>query len=172
MLRSSEHRRMLAFYAAFCFFLSTIEFAIPKPLPFMRIGLANLPILLALRLYRPRFVLALVGLKILGQGLVNGTFFSYIFLFSAAGSFSSGLVMLLLHMLAGERMSLIGLGVSGALASNIVQILLARWFLLGEGAWLIGPPFLVIGAVTGVLLGAFAQKMWEASGWLKKAGGS
>lgn len=163
--------KLLAFYGAFCLFLSTIEFVIPKPLPFMRIGLANVPILLALGLHRPRFIVALIGLKILGQGLVNGTFFSYIFLFSAAGSFTSGILMLLLFLVVGNRMSLVGISVLGAMASNIVQILLARYFLLGEGAWLIGPPFLVLGAVTGVLLGAFAQKMRETSKWLRETGG-
>ncbi len=137
----------------------------------MRIGLANVPILLALGTYRPRFIAALVGLKILGQGLVNGTFFSYIFLFSAAGSFASGMTMLVLYIALGKRMSLVGIGVLGALASNVVQILLARYFLLGEGAWLIGPPFLAVGTVSGILLGAFAQKMRETSTWLGENGG-
>ena len=69
----SEDDRKLALYGAFCLFLSTVEFLIPKPLPFFRLGLANLPILIALRFHRPRFVLSLVALKILGQGLINGT---------------------------------------------------------------------------------------------------
>jgi len=169
--RSSETTRRLAFFGAFCLFLSTIEFVIPKPLPFMRIGLANVPILLALGAYRPRFIVALVGLKILGQGLVNGTFVSSGFLFSAAGSFASGIVMLILFLVLGKRMSLVGIGVLGALASNIVQILLARYFLLGEGAWLIGPPFLAVGTVSGALLGVFAEKMRETSRWLGENGG-
>lgn len=171
MPRFSDASRRLAFFGAFCLFLSTIEFIIPKPLPFMRIGLANLPILLAIRLHPPRFVLSLVALKIFGQGLINGTFFSYIFLFSAAGSFASGILMLILHLLLGFRMSLVGIGTLGALASNLVQIVLARYFLLGDGAWLIGPPFLILGTVTGILLGGFAQKMYETSGWLKSPGG-
>lgn len=35
-------------FGALCFFLSAIEFVIPKPLPFLRIGLANVPLILAL----------------------------------------------------------------------------------------------------------------------------
>lgn len=172
MRESIETRRMLAFYGAFCLFLSTVELAIPKPLPFMRIGLANLPILMALRTQRPRFILALSLVKILGQGLVGGTFFSYIFLFSAVGSLASALVMLGLHLTAKEAFSLVGLGVSGALASNLAQVYLARYFLLGRGAWLIAPPFLLVGGLSGVLLGAFAQKLWESSPWLRSGGGS
>jgi heptaprenyl diphosphate synthase len=162
----SGGERRLAFFGAFCLFLSTLEFLIPKPLPFMRIGLANLPVLLSLRLNRPRFTLALTALKILGQGLINGTLFSYIFLFSSGGSLASALVMLGCARLFGEKMSLIGISLLGSLASNGAQILFARFFLLGEGAWLIGPPFLAIGTVTGFLLGFFSRKMLENSSWL------
>jgi heptaprenyl diphosphate synthase len=167
MQRFSDNRRRLAFFGALCLFLSTVEFLIPKPLPIMRLGLANLPVLLALRFYPPGFILALVGLKIFGQGLVNGTFFSYIFIFSAAGSLASGLTMLGLSRAFGPSLSLVGTSLFGALASNMTQILLARYYLLGEGAWLIGPPFLVIGTVTGFVLGVFAEKMRETSTWLR-----
>ena len=155
----TEEEQLLALYGAFCLFLSTIEYLIPKPLPFFRIGLANLPILLALRRESPRFIFFLVGLKILGQALVNGTLFSYIFVFSTAGSLASGMTMTILSFLPARYLSLIGISVMGALSSNLVQILLARYFLLGEGAWLIGPPFLAIGTVTGILLGGIALSL-------------
>lgn len=155
----TEEEQLLALYGAFCLFLSTIEFLIPKPVPFFRLGLANLPILLALRKESPRFILSLVGLKILGQALVNGTLFSYIFVFSTAGSLASGFTMTFLSFLPARYLSLIGISVMGALSSNLVQILLARYFLLGEGAWLIGPPFLALGTVTGILLGGIALSL-------------
>ena len=81
--------RVVAILAAASLFLASIELAIPKPVPFLRLGLANLPILIALRVLRPRQLLLLLGLKILGQGMVQGTLFSYIILFSAASSVRS-----------------------------------------------------------------------------------
>jgi uncharacterized membrane protein len=155
----TDKEQLLALYGAFCLFLSTIEFLIPKPVPFFRLGLANLPILLALRKESPRFILSLVGLKILGQALVNGTLFSYIFVFSTAGSLASGITMTILSFLPARFLSLIGISVMGALSSNLVQILLARYFLLGEGAWLIGPPFLALGTITGILLGGISLSL-------------
>mgnify|MGYP005846333697 FL=1 len=156
---ATEEGHLLALYGAFCLFLSTIEFLIPKPLPFLRLGLANLPILLALRRESPRFILYLVGLKIFGQALVNGTLFSYIFVFSTLGSLSSGITMTILSFLPASYLSLVGISVMGALSSNLVQVLLARYFLLGEGAWLIAPPFLALGIVTGILLGSIALSL-------------
>ena len=35
-------QRLVALAAAVCLFLASIEYLIPKPLPFLRIGLANL----------------------------------------------------------------------------------------------------------------------------------
>ncbi|MDR2181643.1 MAG: Gx transporter family protein [Treponema sp.] len=158
--------KQLAFFGAFCMFLSTLEMLIPRPLPFLRIGLANLPLLVSLRLRPPRFTLALCLLKILGQALVGGSLFSYIFFFSAAGSLASAALMLGCGHLFGTRMSLAGIGVMGSLASNVTQIILARFFFLGEGAFLIAPAFLAIGAAAGFLLGLFAQEAVETSEWI------
>ena len=44
-------QHLVALAAAVCLFLASIEYVIPKPLPFLRIGLANLPLLLALDLF-------------------------------------------------------------------------------------------------------------------------
>lgn len=163
----SERTHLIALLAAFCLFLSMIEYLIPKPLPFMRLGLANLPVLLSLVLCRPRETLLLVCLKVLGQGIVNGTLFSYIFLFSAVGSFSSGLLMLGAYRLLNLRVSMVGVCVLGALASNLSQILLARLLVFGRSAYLLGPPFLLMGTVSAVVLGYFATNFVERSRWLK-----
>ena len=166
--------RRLAFFGALCLFLSTLEYLIPKPLPFLRVGLANLPILLCLapraedsRDGEPlRFILALVCLKIAGQAIVGGTLFSYVFLFSTAGSLASAAVMLASCRLFGQKLSLAGIGVLGSLGSNAAQILFARYLLLGEGAWLIAPFLFLLGTASGFLLGVFAQAVREHSPWL------
>ncbi|MDR1932615.1 MAG: Gx transporter family protein [Spirochaetales bacterium] len=166
--RTDGGQRQLAFFGAFCLFLSGLELLVPKPLPFLRMGLANMPVLLSLRLYSPRFTLALCALKIAGQAVINGTLFSYIFLFSSAGSLASAALMLACSRLFGEKMSLAGIGVLGSLASNLAQILFARYFLLGEGAWLIAPPFLALGTAAGFFLGLFAELMYRKSAWIAR----
>ena len=149
-------------------FLSTIELLIPKPVPFLRVGIANLPILLGLEILSPGEILLLVVLKVLGQGLVGGTLISYVFLFSAAGSFASALSMMGIRALLGRRISLLGTSVTGALAGNVMQVLLARLLIFGEGAWLIAPPFLALGTATSALLGLFAERFSRVSVWMKK----
>jgi heptaprenyl diphosphate synthase len=155
----------VALLAAFALFLSTIEYMIPKPLPFLRLGLANLPILIGLFLLNAPHLLLLVLLKVLGQGLVNGTLFSYIFLFSLFGSYAAALAMIGVKTAFGRTISAVGISIFGALASNCTQLLLARLFVVGEGAWLIAPPFLGVGLASSLALGIFAREFMRKSNW-------
>ena len=74
----------LAFLSAMCLFLSAVEYAVPKPLPFMRLGLANLPVIIAVKKWRFKSVVLLIALKVAGQALLSGTLFSYIFIFGCS----------------------------------------------------------------------------------------
>jgi heptaprenyl diphosphate synthase len=160
-----ENKKLTPFLAAMCLFLSTIEYAIPKPLPILRLGLANLPILLALTKLSPKDIFLLICLKIAGQGFVSGTLFSYVFLFSAAGSFASGFAMLGIRLLCKTRIGFVGVSMAGALANNAAQIVLARFFLFGESTRYIAPALLIAGSITGFLLGLFAEKFTAMSRW-------
>ncbi|GHV83422.1 membrane protein [Spirochaetia bacterium] len=159
--------KKIALLGAFCLFLSAIEYLIPKPLPFMRLGLANLPILLALNEPISSFAV-LVAIKIIGQSLISGTLFSYVFLFSLAGSLVSAAAMYFLRRITPEYLiGFTGISISGAILSNLTQLLLARYFILGKGALLIAPPFLASGLITGAALGLFCEKFCSVSKWYK-----
>ena len=86
MAPRSDDRDLVAFLGGLCLFLSTIEYLVPKPVPFLRIGIANLPLLIGLGILSPGQLLLVALLKVIGQGLVSGTLATYVFLFSAAGS--------------------------------------------------------------------------------------
>jgi len=163
--------RTLALLGSLCLFLSGIEYLIPKPLPFMRIGLANLPLLLALDLFRPGDFFLLALLKVLGQGIIGGTLFSWVFLFSLAGTFTSAAVMYALRILLGKKhVGFVGLGCAGAMASNAVQLALARFLVFGPALRYLAPPFLASGFVTGIALGVVCEYFCRHSKWYEKAG--
>jgi len=163
--KTHDRDRMLWIFGAACLFLATLEYLVPKPLPFMRIGLANLPILLALPLLRPRELILLTILKVTGQGLIGGTLASYVFLFSAAGSFASLAVMYGLWRLFGTGAGWIGLALAGAMGSNAVQLILSVSFIFGPSAKVIIPLFLAIGFIAGLLVGFAAQVVAYSSRW-------
>jgi len=151
---------------AFCLFLSTIEYMIPKPLPFLRIGIANLPLMLALDIFPLPAFLSLAAIKILGQALITGTLFSYVFLFSLAGTSLSALSMYAFRRILGKNLiSFIGTGTLGAMVSNITQLALASVFLFGNVIRFIAPPFLGAGVITGIALGLFCELFTRSSKW-------
>ncbi|MDR2596691.1 MAG: Gx transporter family protein [Treponema sp.] len=151
-------KKNLALLGAMCLFLSAVEYMIPKPLPFMRIGLANLPLLLAVDILPFSSFLVLTGIKIFGQALVTGTLFSYILLFSIAGTFFSAMIMFALRRIFGSsRITFVGIGTAGAMVSNAAQLALAQVFILKENMRYIAPPFLAAGLVTGIALGIFCE---------------
>ncbi|MDR0451802.1 MAG: Gx transporter family protein [Treponema sp.] len=172
-----RERRDIALLGALCLFLSTIEYMIPKPLPFLRIGIANLPLMLALDIFPFNAFLLLAAIKILGQALVTGTLFSYIFLFSLAGTLLSSVSMYGARRLLGpRRVSFAGIGCLGAMVSNAAQLALAWLFVAGEGVRYIAPPFLAAGLAAGTALGLFcehfaARSKWYAARARAKAGG-
>ena len=169
MILSSEKTQSvithIAILAAFSLFLSTVAYMIPKPFPFMRIGLANLPVIIGLSIFTLPELLLLTVLKIVGQGLINGTIFSYIFLFSAGGSLASMVMMYSVYKLMGRFTSFIGISIAGAMTSNAIQLLLAQFILFGSSIWIIAPPFLLMGFITSIFLGIFANVFTRKSRW-------
>jgi heptaprenyl diphosphate synthase len=164
-----EKKRTLALLGSLCLFLSIIEYLIPKPLSFMRLGLANLPLLLALDILGPADFFFLALLKVLGQGIIGGTLFSYVFIFSVAGTFASAALMYALRKLLGKKyLGFAGLGCAGAMASNGTQLLLARYFIFGEALRYLIPPFLASGFITGIALGIFCEYFCRRSVWYAK----
>jgi len=158
----------LAILGAFCLFLSAVEYMIPKPLPFMRIGLANLPVMIACNILPLPSFLVLICIKVIGQALITGTLFSYIFLFSIAGTFLSAFVMYFLCNVLGKKyISFIGVGTAGAVVSNLSQLALAHVIIFRENVWYIAPAFLTAGLVTGIVLGAFCEAFVRKSKWFE-----
>ncbi|MBQ0040204.1 MAG: Gx transporter family protein [Treponema sp.] len=161
--------RKLAFFSALCFFLSAVEYAIPKPVPFFRLGLANLPIMISFLCMTKKESTALIFLKVLLQGIISGTLFSYIFLFSLAGSVASGFVMMAIFHLFYEKklISWLGISMAGGLANNLAQLAVAYAFLFEGNTKFIAPVLLAISFVASIAMGIFTQSFVAGSQWLK-----
>ncbi|UTY28593.1 Gx transporter family protein [Treponema putidum] len=167
-LKTKKADSLIPLFGGFCFFLSAIEIMIPKPVPFFRMGLANLPLLLGIDLFSfPAFIL-LLAIKVLGQALISGTLFSYVLLFSAVGTFSSGLLMYAMRKIPRKAISFMGISLAGAFVSNSLQFLLAVLIMFGKSAVYIIPPVFSLGAITAVAIGWFASEFEIQSVWYQR----
>jgi len=161
----SRTSRKIAFVAAATLLCSTLEYLIPKPLPFLRLGLANLPILLVLDIFTFKSFFILLLLKSIGQGFISGTLFSYLFFISLAGTLSSGLLMKGTKAMFKTKVSLVGCSILGALASNLSQLEVASLLIYGRTIWVAAPLMLGIGIISSIALGLVAEQ-YKAKGTL------
>ena len=158
---------LLTFLAGLTFFCASLELLVPKFVPFFRLGLANAVLLIATTLLDIKLFCLLLLLKVLGQAVISGTLFSYVFVFSFAGTFASGILSYGLAHIMHNKISFIGISCAGAFASNAVQLLLAYFFVFGKATLVFAPPVLLIGLLTSIPLGVFVLIFTESSEWYK-----
>ena len=144
----------LSVFTALAFIFSYIESLIPLPIPFpgIKLGLANLVIVLVL--YRFDFASA-IGVSLI-RNFLNALTFGSMFglLYSLAGSILSVVVMALLKQT--KKISLISVSAIGGITHNLGQFIVAT-VLVGYEAILHYLPFLYFaGIIAGVLIGIFS----------------
>ena len=147
--------------------IAILESFIPSVgIPGVKLGLANIVILIIL--YELGIVEAIVVnlLRVLVVGLVRGTFLSMGFLMSLTGAVLSLGIMILFYILI-KKFSIIGVSVIGSLFHVTGQLLIAMIF-LGTAYIFLYLPFIAVSAIiTGVFVGIVAQLIIK-TGVIKK----
>lgn len=155
---SQDKKRYIAYLAALSIFASLIENAIPRPFPFFRLGLANLPLLMSINLLTfPEYLLLALG-KWIATALINGTLFSQLGLFSLASTAASALVMYGASKLFKSKVSNYAISPLGAAASTIAQVSVATYF-LGNGVLKLLPVMMTLSLVTSIILAFLSYKL-------------
>jgi len=128
----------------------------PLPVPGLRLGLANLAVVLAfLRLGRPRALLVSLG-RVVVVGVATGTLFGPVGALSSGGALASWAVMALLTRAEG-RFTAIGWSVAGSAAHVVAQLFIAS-ALVGSAAVVSLAPFsLALSLPTGLAIGLSAR---------------
>lgn len=122
--------------------LSLAETFIPRPLPFFRIGLANIPMLLAIGKLGGKDYLTLALFKAVSTSYLSGTLFSPFFLISLGQSMASATIMYMVSIMLDKHVSLYGISLSGAAASAFAQIAIAS-LIIGIGIFSLLPLMLI-----------------------------
>jgi len=145
----------LALLVSMGLILYVLEAYIPQPLPWARIGLANLATLLALALWGVREALVVAMARILLGSFLTGTLMSPVFPFALVGGLASLAIMGLAWSWMRSVFSIVGVSLLGALAHNMAQLLLAYVLYLHRAEILYLVPLLLLSSVaTGFFVGA------------------
>lgn len=146
---------MLGVMTALALILSYVESLIPffPGIPGIKLGLANLILVLLLYEYSVRDALLVSIVRILIAGFLFGNLMTI--LFSLAGGIISLLIMAFLKKIQG--FSMIGVSIAGGCMHNIGQFLMALAVMQTRGLIYYLPALLLAGAATGFLIGIAAS---------------
>lgn len=139
----------ISFLATMAIFLAIAESAVPKPLPWMRLGLANAITLYAFSTMRVREALIIVIARVLAASLLVGTFLSIGFVLSLTGALTSFAVMCFFYSTCRRWISLIGISVLGAVTSNASQLFIVNTLFVNSRLSYYFLPFLFLFALAG-----------------------
>lgn len=142
----SFQKNKIAYLSALSLLFSYAEMLLPRVVPFFKLGLANVSLLLGFSLSFPSYILFAV-VKALCSSLTSGTLFTPFVLISIGQSVASGFVMYVLKksigkIKEGRLISLYGISMAGSAVSALVQIFLSSVY-LGKGIWALLGPMLI-----------------------------
>ncbi|MDF1541644.1 MAG: Gx transporter family protein [Anaerosomatales bacterium] len=154
--QSSAHRlaagALLLACAALLGYLESVLLP-PLPVPGLRLGLANIAIVLALAMHGPR-VAAVVSLgRVLVVALATGTLGGPAFLLSLAGAYAALAAMVLLAC-AGPTFSVVGWSVLGSAAHVTGQLLVASLLVSSSAPLALLPVSLGLSVPLGLAVGS------------------
>lgn len=143
-------------FTALALIFSYVETLIPVSfgIPGIKLGLANLIIVIALYRLKLKEAYLLSVTRVLLSGLIFGNYFSI--LYSLAGAFLSLSVMALLKRDGG--FSVIGVSIAGGVSHNIGQLIVAVLVVETYQVTYYLPVLLIAGLLTGGLIGIVSSE--------------
>ncbi len=147
----------LSLFLALALICSYIESLLPFHfgIPGIKLGLANIVVLLTLYYMGAACALAVSVTRILLAGLLFGNLFSI--LYSLAGGLLSLACMVLLKRLGKFRA--ISISTAGGIAHNLGQILMAAAVVENSSLFYYAPVLFLAGAGTGFFIGVITQEI-------------
>jgi len=142
---------MAALLAALALIFSYIEVLIPFNfgIPGIKLGIANLVIIVTLYYLGGRYAIAVNLLRVLIAGLLFNGFFGA--LYSLAGAILSLLVMIVLKKTG--VFSVVGISIAGGVSHNFGQILIAAGLISNLKMFLYFPVLIFSGVISGAVIG-------------------
>ncbi|MCL2396437.1 MAG: Gx transporter family protein [Defluviitaleaceae bacterium] len=138
-------------------------FPMPIPVPGVKLGLANVIVVMALYAMGSKAALGISVLRIVAIGLLFGS------PFSVAYSLSGGILSYAAMVLAKrvKIFGVVGVSVWGGVFHNIGQIVVAALIVQNAGLFYYAPVLIIAGVLTGVLVGLIAGYALKHTKFLK-----
>ena len=160
----------LGVFLAFALILSYIESLIPFyfGIPGMKLGLANLMVVLLLYLAGAKEAAVVSVLRIVLSGFLFGNMFSI--LYSLAGGLLSFIVMWMVKR--SKKFAIVTVSVCGGVSHNVGQLIVASFVADNYNVMYYMPVLFVAGIITGLVIGVLADELEHRLVFLFRDGNS
>lgn len=157
MDEQTKRTARLGLFLAFALILGYVEALLPLPvgIPGIKLGLANLAVLLALYRMGAKAAFMTDVLRIILNGFLFGSLYGI--LYSMAGGILSFCVMAGLKKTG--RFGILGVSMAGGVSHNIGQLLVAAFVVETVGIFYYIAPLLIAGVLTGCLIGILTEQL-------------
>jgi heptaprenyl diphosphate synthase len=159
-----QDKYRIAVLSAYALVLHGFEAVLPMPIPWLRLGLANIITVVALLLYNFRIAMTVTLIRVILSSMFTGTFLGPSFVLSLGGGIASTLAIGFSHyatisILDRSIFGPVGLSLIGSFFHNISQLTLAYFLFIQriEAILIISPVILLIGTATGFVNGLIAD---------------
>ena len=137
--------------------LFIVESFIPLPIPWMKLGIANIVSIIALYIYGIKDALIVALFRVVIGSLIRGILFNPIFIVAIGSGIIAVLIMGLVKYYFNRFFSAVGVSIWGAFAYNITQIVIYYFLIIKRPEiFNLVPFFLIITPVTGFITGFVA----------------
>ena len=151
----------LSIFLALSIVLSIIEsfIIITNVIPGVKIGIANIVILMVLYIYGSKDAVVISILRVFIVGLLRTGIFSINFFFSLSGAIISIISMSSLKKIT--KLSMVGISIVGATAHSIGQLLFATFFVKSVAILLYAPAIIIISVISGIITGLISKYLMK-----------
>ena len=112
--------------------LSSLESLVQMPVPFVRLGLANVVTLLALKWWNLKTAVFIVLIRVLISSLIVGKFMQPAFFMALGGALTAAMVMAVLLRFGKSVFTDVGVSIGGALSHNTAQLVIAYFLFIHQ----------------------------------------
>lgn len=156
-----KNKKLVSFFAGFSAFIAVFENLIPLPLPFLRLGLSNIPVMLGLNIFNFFEFSFIVLFKTIFSHLFRGTLLSIPFLIGLSGSILFIILLYPFYKLMKKHITFISVGIIGAFFHNTGQILIALIFIPLKPLIFIGAILIIAGTFFGLITGIICNILYN-----------
>lgn len=155
----------LSLLTALALAVYALESMLPRPLPWLRIGLSNALVLTVLLAYGLGLAVSVSIIRTILGSLLIGSFLNPGFIVSISAGITSCLVMGAVFYLGKRIFGTVGISVFGALAHNLAQLSVAyALFIRRSEIFMLIPVFLFLSIGTGIVTGIAAHFLYQRVG--------